>query len=716
MDIRQFFKLLKHYKWILIIVPLVSLVVTVFFVKDLPKKYISKAQISTGLIDQSQQVVATDNNNTQDYFKVNSQFANIMEIMKMDKTTSVLSYNLIIHDLETPEKAFVKYSDQLKKLSPVQRRELVDEYKRLLAGKEVMTPALNGKLKIFDALESMGYDAVSLNKNLSIFHVDNSDFITVLFSSENPQLSSFVVNTLATDFISTYSVDVANNQNKSNVLLDSLLKQKEKLMNEKNAALKNYKVNNGVLNLDKQSEIIYKQITDYEQKKSDAIRLIQSNQGALASIDQKLSSNKDQTYSSGNQIADNNRIVNIKSQIKIANERYVDNNFQPADKKKVDSLQSLLSEQMSVASNRYVADPTANKQSLITQKIALQVAMDQAKSSIKSIDAELAGLKSKYNTMVPFDAGVQNYERDADVATKEYMDILNRANANSLQKKIGLKLNLAEAGYPGVPEPSKKVLYVAASGVASFVICLMAVLVIFLVDRSINTPVQLQKATGSKVMGRINLIKSGNTEVRDIWKDENPDKDHGVYKDLLRSLRFEIDQQLSKDGDQILGVTSLNAGEGKTFLTSGLVYAFAMTGKKVLLIRGDKELADENSKQKLIPDQFFENFMVKKQIQVEDLITVLNTKSDKTSLFEFQNQDNLKSGFGILKDQFDIIIVDITSLDNINRAKEWLLFTEKNIAVFAAGKPVEDKDSENLEYIVKHPGFMGWVLNKQVES
>jgi len=716
MDIRQFFRLLKHYKWVLIIVPLISLAVTIYLVKDLPKKYISKAQISTGLIDQSQQVASTDNNNTQDYFKVNSQFANIMEIMKMDKTTSVLSYNLIIHDLENPNKPFVKYSDDLKKLSPAQIRELLDEYKKLLARKEVLTPALNGKYKIFDILESMGYDIVSLNKNLNIFHVDNSDFITVLFNSENPQLSAFVVNTLAADFISTYSVDVANNQNKSNVLLDSLLKQKEKLMNDKNSALKNFKVNNGVLNLDKQSEIIYKQITDYEQKKSDAIRLIQSNQGALESIDQKLSSNKDQTYSSGNQIAENNKIVNIKNQLRIANERYVDNNFQPSDKKKVDSLQSLLSDQMSIASNRYVADPTANKQSLITQKIALQVAMDQAKSSIKSIDAELSGLKAKYNTMVPFDAGVQNYERDADVATKEYLDVLNRANANSLQKKIGLKLNLAEAGYPGVPEPSKKVLYVAASVVASFVICLMIILVIFLMDSSINTVSQLHRVTGGKVIGKINLIKSGNTEVREIWKEENPDKDHLIYKDLLRSLRFEIDQQLSKDNCQILGITSLTSGEGKTFLTSGLVYAFAMTGKKVLLIRGDKEVDEQKPDQKLISNQFFENFMVKKQIQVEDLITVLNTKSDKTSLFEFQNQDNLKSGFSVLKDQFDVIIVDITSLDNINRAKEWLLFTEKNIVVFAAGKPIQEKDAENLEYIKQHPGFMGWVLNKQVES
>ncbi|WP_214226809.1 lipopolysaccharide biosynthesis protein [Pedobacter sp. B4-66] len=714
MDIRQFFKLLKHYKWILIVVPVVSVIVTGFFVKDLPKKYVSKSQISTGLIDQSQQISSNQNNN-QDYFRVNSQFANIMEIMKMDKTTSVLSYNLIIHDLEDPYKAFTKYSDEIKNLSPTEKSALLEEYKKLLSSKTVITPALNGKLKVFDILESMKYDAGSLNKKLTIYHIDNSDFITILFTSENPNFSAFVVNSLSSDFISTYSIDVANNQNKSNVLLDSLLKQKEDLMNEKNAALKNYKVNNGVLNLDKQSEIIYKQITDYEQKKSDAIRLIQSNQGAISNIDQRINGN-DQTYAGGSVIADNNKIVNIKNQLKIANERYVDNNFNPADKKKVDSLQVLLSEQMNNASNRYVADPTANKQSLITQKMGLEVALDQARSSIKSIDSELNQLRAKYNTMVPFDAGVQNFERDADVATKEYLEVLNRSNTNSLEKKIGLKLNLAEAGYPGVPEPSKKVLYVALSAVASLVICLMGILVVFLLDKSVNTVRQLQKVTNNKVIGRINLIKKGSIEVRDLWKEEHPDSEHLIYKDLLRSLRFEVDQLLSEGGNKILGITSLLSGEGKTFLTSSLVYAFAMTGKKVLLIRGDQEPEHASSDQKLIPDQFFETFIIKKEIQIEDLITVLNTKSDSTSLFEIQNKDNLKSGFSILKEEFDLIIVDIASLENINRAKEWLLFTEKNIAVFAAGQTISDEQLENLEYITKHPGFMGWVLNKQVES
>ena len=145
------------------------------------------------------------------------------------------------------------------------------------------------------------------------------------------------------------------------------------------------------------------------------------------------------------------------------------------------------------------------------------------------------------------------------------------------------------------------------------------------------------------------------------------------------------------------------------------MFIHILLGKKVLLISGEKEDHEVVENQKLIPEQFFETFLVKKEIQVEDLITVLNSESNKTSLFEMQNKESLKSGFTILKSQFDIIIVDITSLQNINRAKEWLLFTEKNIAVFEAGKSIDEKSSENLDYIKNHEGFIGWILNKAVE-
>ncbi len=704
METKKLFKLLKRYLWLIILLPVLAVGVTYLLVKDLPEEYKSEAQLSTGLADQSQQMTSEQN---MDYFRINQQFSSIIEMMKMKKMIDILSYHLILHDLKSPENAFVKLSDEVKSLTPAQKEEAIAFYTTKLYDKSSITVADNGKIKFFDILSSMGYDEKSIRKKLEVTRNDNSDFISVQYVSPDPLLSAFAVNTLSNQFINTYEQTVDLNQAKSIALLDSLLQDKEQLMNTKNSALKDYKMENGVLNLGTQSDILYAQISAYEERKAQAIRDIQSNQGAIASINSKLNSSSD-NYAGGSVVKDNNDIINLRSQLQIANERYVDENFSPFYKRKIDSLQSLLSAQVSRTSDRYLTNPAAAKENLLEQKRSMDVSLDLARNSIRSIDRELAQLKGKYNSLVPFDAGIQGYERDADVATKEYLEVLERFNQGNIEKSVGLRLQIAQLGLPGLPLTSKRLLYTSLSGVAILFLLLTAILLIYLFDRSINNSKQLATATQSPVLGSLTLIKQPGMDLQKIWNNTD-ESTFALYKDLLRSLRFEIDHKLTAD-ENVVGITSMRSGEGKTFLSLGLAYAFAMTDKKVLLISSDFEKPQIDKKE--LPAQFFENFLVKREIEREDYITVLNTKSTSGSLLEVQNEKTLKAGFEALKDQFDIVIIDINSMGNSNKAKEWLLFTDKNVAVFEAGKTLSEEDKDFVAFMKNQEGFMGWVLNK----
>ncbi|WGQ11096.1 Wzz/FepE/Etk N-terminal domain-containing protein [Pedobacter gandavensis] len=711
MDIKAFLKVLNKYKWLLILVPITAAVITFFLVKNLPKEYSSEAQIATGLVDQSKQVVGAGTQNA-DYFKINQQFSNIIERMKMRRIMSILSYHLILHDLENPKEAFKPYSPKLDSLNNNQRQELIQIFNEKLQQKSVVTILDNkGKFKLYDILSSMGYNKEDIEKKLNIYRPDNSDFINVNYVSENPKLSAFVVNTLALEFINNYGRDVNTNQNNSIQLLDSLLKKKEGTMNDKNAALKEFKMRNGVLNLDKQSEIVYTQISANEERKAQAIREIQANLMAIADIDAKLNGRSGDSFSQGNSTVDNRAIVNLKNQLKEANDAYIDGNFKVSDKKRIDSLSRLIDRLSSRISDGDVTNPIASRQGLIQQKLALQTAVSQAKGSIKSIDNELAMLKAKYNSMVPFDAGIQNYERDAELATKDYMASLDSYNQTRTEQNIALKLQLAQVGLEGPPMPSKGIIYIGLAGIASFFICFVAILIIFLLDNTIRDSRQLEAATSSRVLGSLNYMHDADLSMRNVWNDNKNNPEYTAYRDLLRSLRFEISNAFESDDTKILGVTSLNDKEGKSFIASSLAYSFAMIGKKVLLIGGETEVVKSNSKE-LSLSQDFETFLVKRQIQTEDLITVLNKNDNNSSLLEMQNAKNLRAGFEVLRNEFDVIIIDVNSLHDINIAKEWLLFTEKNIAVFESGKSLEDRDKELIAYIKDQPGFLGWVLNK----
>src|SRR5690606_21257202 len=120
--------------------------------------------------------------------------------------------------------------------------------------------------------------------------------------------------------------------------------------------------------------------------------------------------------------------------------------------------------------------------------------------------------------------------------------------------------------------------------------------------------------------------------------------------------------------------TSVSMADGKTFVASGLAFAFAMIGKKVLLIGEDyPNLTELISNRKSENQQGFEAFLVKKEIKTEDRITVLNRNPNHTSLLEVKDADSLEVAFDVLKKEFDIIIIDINNLRDINQVKEWML-------------------------------------------
>jgi len=315
--------------------------------------------------------------------------------------------------------------------------------------------------------------------------------------------------------------------------------------------------------------------------------------------------------------------------------------------------------------------------------------------------------------MMPADASAQNLVREADFATKEYTDALNRYNQASTFRTGGLRLNMIEPGLPREPETSKARIYVALSGISSFFLCTMLVSLLFLLDKRIFTADEIARLTNSRVIGSLNLITEKEKDLREIWSDTENVPDYVLYKDLIRSLRFELSKELIENGKSILGITSLHSGAGRTFIISSLAYAFALTGKKVLLIGEDTpDLLTLISNKKSHPAADFENFLVKKEIRAEDLITVLNKSSTGNSLLEMRDAQNLVMGFDILKKEFDVILIDIDCVQDFNRVKEWLMFTDRSIAVFQAGDTIREANQVYIQYLNEQPGFMGWVLNK----
>ncbi|RYE25882.1 MAG: lipopolysaccharide biosynthesis protein, partial [Sphingobacteriaceae bacterium] len=246
MNINRFLKLLYRHRFILVAVPLLALVLTYFLTLKLPNVYVSTADIATGIVDPTQQVLGSADGVQES--KVNQQFSNLLGTIRLGKVIDQVSYSLIIHDLANPN-PFRPKSKLLQQLNSHARAHALETFKKKYQQRAPLDLTDPDEAGLESVLAAQQYDAESLKKNLTVYRADNSDFVHLEFPSEQPQLSAFVLNSLCKEFIAYTSSSEQKNKGNANEFLQKLVKQKLDTMNAKVAALKNYKIQNHILDL-----------------------------------------------------------------------------------------------------------------------------------------------------------------------------------------------------------------------------------------------------------------------------------------------------------------------------------------------------------------------------------------------------------------------------------------------------------------------------------
>ncbi|MDR6943566.1 exopolysaccharide transport family protein [Mucilaginibacter pocheonensis] len=710
MEIGNFFKLLRKYRIILVLIPLITVIGAFFLVKNLPDSYVSHAQIATGIVDASRHLLDKDDNINAQQAQVYREFSNLMAIMKLKKLINQVSYQLIIHDLSS-RTPFRKYSKDLAELHPYQIERALAIYKTKLQHFEPLSRSNPEEDRLNNTLISMQYDEASILKNLLIYRDDDSDFISISFESENPELSAFIVNTLCKEFISYYTQSVRQNESTAVNFLSKLLDEKREALNKKTEELQQYKIQNGVLSLDEQSKAIYAQILTYNDRKQQTEKDIISNEGAINSIDAKFKPG-DRKYLEAAMTKYNEVILSTQDQLHVLQDKYVRSGFDPRYKASIDSAQNVLAGQVNQTSDKYITNPLTAKDELVHQKLGLEISRDLAKYSVKSIDRELANLNSKFSRLVPFDATVKTYNFAIDIASKEYLEVLNKYNETNLKSNFSIKLLQVEVATPDKAQPSKKIFLVAFCAIISIAGCLLVLFVLFYLDKSVRTPVDLVNKTQLPLIGYLNRIDGTDLDLKKLWDVEHRDK-MKLFKEQLRSIRFEIDQELQ--GEKVLAITSIDSAEGKTLLAISLAYSYSMINKKVLLIDGN--FNNPTISKTISPNTYVENFFKNAPSASLDVnsgtTTVLGNRGEDITLLEIGDETFVNSQMDNLRSKYDIIIIDTPPLNSLNKSKEWILFANKALVVFESGKKLAGQQMPYVSYLRGlKTKFAGWVLNK----
>lgn len=708
MELKYFLKLVKKHLLWLFLLPVVAIVTTFFLIRKLPDTYISRARVATGIVDDTRKIPGSDKSKSES--DVNQEFSNLIQTMQLKLILDQVSYKLMLHDL-LDKKPYRKASQNVIDLNPAARKHAIEVYTKKYNQREALSLWDNDQFGLYKVLVSMGYDDGSLLQKLKIYRWEYSDFIDIEFESENPVLSAFVVNTICNEFITYYTTILRENQEKGVRFLEKLVSMKQDTLNNKIQELKGYKLQNRILSLPEQARALYNQISSYEAEKQKLEQSIAANSGTLKVINQKFDPS-DQQYLERSAEEINEKLIETKSLLQKNSDELIKSNYNIVYLKRRDSLMAILDKQIKLSTDRNVYSPLSTKQSLVAQKLKLEVDLEMSKNSIATLENEINTLNQRLDLLMPHEAVIQTYEGDIDLASKEYLEVLYKYNQANLEASYALQLRQVEVAMPNQAQPSKKIFLVILAGVVTFVIYLAALVIVFYFDQSIHDAKTLVGKTRLPVLGQLPLLSSKNLLIHTAWEDGQSFQTQ-QFKNALRALRFEVDKEV---GDaRLCLITSLQEGAGKTFTTLNLAYAYAKIKKKVLIIDG--HFKDPVITKMFDTTVYLEDYLQGNinlfDIPRDNAVAILGNKGEDISILELQDYQTIIHQIQQLANNFDIIFIEGASLEHSHNAKEWSMFARKILPVFENGRALTDDDKHAIDYLKEINGKMtGWVYNK----
>ncbi|MEI9917760.1 MAG: hypothetical protein WDO14_03040 [Bacteroidota bacterium] len=761
MDLLTIFNILKQRLWVLIAFPLVAVVVAAFLVSRMDDVYRSTAQLATGFTSDETVTLSEERNSNQ--FEVTTKFANTIESMSSIPVISLVSYRLILHDLETPvpfrklkgdvelsfaltpeflEKARTIYKERLNQFSALNTSSLADEQAMIL-------------------LKAYKYDYESLLEDFVINRQKTSDFINMDFLSENPMLSAFAVNALAEEFIRFNKALKTDRSSVSIDILEKNLEDKRRVRDDRTKALSDFKVQNNLFNYDAESESKISQISDYEVAKDLEQKKVSALEFSLRNVDGKISiyrkADKDEVTRVNQRIIELQRKIN---EITSANDE--------ASRTRVAKLRDELQLELSRIDQLNAADNTLELTKLEDEKNRIELDLQIARSNLQSIDETLRRARISVSGFATKEAKLADLTRDLQTSITEYEDALDKYNsAKNKASAIGTQLRQIYTGQPASEaEPSKGILLIALAGFGSFVLCALVLIGVELANMSIRTQVRLENQTKIRSIGVLNDVDNAPVDLQRIFQSKTKEGKLDVLAHFLRKFRFEVQNSSAR----VLLVTSTKAQVGKTFVIIALSYTLSLLNKRILIIDTNfknnaltrllvndieymKKLKEDPSSK--IPFLLPEHTLLEEAEDLEEETEDVNghepnfthesgeqngkahkngiapanktiihkTKYQRVDIIgNFGGRDspseilagkNFNQMIENLSMEYDHIIMEGPSLNEYSDTKELVEFADKVLTIFDARTTLNNLDKDSIKYLkTLKPKLIGSLLNK----
>ncbi|MFT4847511.1 MAG: succinoglycan biosynthesis transport protein ExoP [Sediminicola sp.] len=698
MDLVKIFKVLFNRKWWLIGAFVIATVTAFVLTADIKKTYRSTAHLATNFTISQEVQVSQERFNL---YEADVKFNNLIENMSSARVITLLSYNLLIHDLQNPSDAFRNIDDQVNEdpeLAEIDKENMMIIAQSKLDSMSIINTYIETDQRLKTLLEAYEYSFDDINDQLQISRIKNTDFVSINAYTENPFLSSFMANKLCSEFLRYNSSSISDRSNISVDIFGKLVSQKKEELDSKIEKLRQFKSNNSLLNLSAESE---SKISILAELDND----LEVEQRKLRSVTLQLEDVISQIKNAGGTISGSNiDIVDLRKKISSLNQRYIEEGA--TNKILLDSLNLLRNRQsklISTASRKsFDSDDldayNQKKNDLEIDKVITQGNIDAIKANIVRLRINVGGYASK-------EAQISTLEREVNLASEDYKNAQEKYNKSlDLALASGNSINQILEGQPAdEAEPSKRLIISGLSGISTLILTLLVIILLEYVDVSIQSISNFKETMDIELIGTLNQLDLKKQKLVKIFHPSiKPNKKNDAFKESLRKLRYTIEKQKKK----IYLITSLKPSEGKTTVIKAISLAFSQSNSKILMI-------DANFSNNELSNQFKTNSTLERILNPTDSkmsITISNSKMNNNidiigceggdyTPIEIFNQKRLSSMLESLRERYDYIFIEGACLNLYSDSRELSDFIDGVITVFSATSILKEVDFDSLKFL-----------------
>lgn len=612
MTLVQFLRIVAGRLTMILLIPFFPAFIVFVMTMNAPKEYTSSTLIYTGIASTSDAFGGAGERI--DNYAVNNSFDNLLNLISsrelLERTGLKLLALHLVQNAPSHDVIGQDLFDQLQVLADAGFRE------RMTAGSDADSAfarlwmyRTDPSVRAFTDNDQLPYSPEFIDGHLKTKRAGISDMVEMTYASHDAAATQTTLSILTGYFIAEFKSLKSEDAQSLVRFFTQEAATAETRLNAISAALKEYRIANDIINYDEQTKQLTVEEMYMNGELREELRKFAASEASLADLNEKLGNRAER-------IGNNQKIIELRDRLASASGRLltlqsVEDHSPAAEQlqQEVAELRRQLKSALATYSGLEHTAEGANIAILEQQWISQYIATVEGKVRINVFKERRNEFRGRFTKFAPLGSSLHKFERDIDVAEKEYLELLHSLNMARLrQQNLEASTTIKVLDAPILPmkaEPSKRGLLLIGAWIIGAFLSVVTVIALELFDRNIRTPERAALFSRLPVLAAFPDTTAAATET-----DRNAVE--LILNQMLRNLKIGLLRSANNAHPRIISVCSVLPGEGKTTIAQELARLLTAQGNEVKLLLPQGTDANDTS---VVPYTVPQNFSEVTQFQ-----------------------------------------------------------------------------------------------------